>query len=75
MKLLDLEKKLRDVLNILEDYPDDADIELVSNTYFLNGCKYFIGVSGYSGGYVSLDNIEDSIKINNISEIIDERNL
>lgn len=64
MKVFRLVKKLRNVLNILEDYPADADIKLVSNTYFLGSCKYFLGVSGYSGGYVSLDDIEESIKIN-----------
>lgn len=65
MKVFRLIEKLRDVLNTLEDYPADSDIELVSNTYFLVGSpKYFLGVSGYSGGYVSLDNIEESIITN-----------
>lgn len=63
MKVFRLREKLRDVLHILDDYPGDADIELESNTYFLKSCKYFIGISGYSGGYVSLDNIQESIKM------------
>lgn len=61
MKLHKLREKLRDVLHILDDYPADADIDLVSNTYFIKGANYFIGISGYNGGYVSLDNIEESI--------------
>lgn len=32
MKLFRLREKLEDVLNTLEDYPADADIELVSTT-------------------------------------------
>lgn len=48
-------------MHLLDDYPADSDIDLVSNTYLLNGVKYFIGISGHSGGYVSLDNIEESI--------------
>lgn len=63
MKVFRLREKLRDILNILDDYPANADIDLVSNTYFLNNAKYFIGISGYDGGYVSLDNIQESIKI------------
>lgn len=63
MKVFRLREKLRDVLYILDDYPSNADIKLVSNTYFLNGSKYFIGISGYNGGYVSLDNIAESIII------------
>lgn len=61
MKLYKLRDILRDVLYILDDYSADADVELKSNTYFLKGAKYFIGISGYDGGYVSLDNIEESI--------------
>ncbi len=64
MKVFRLREKLRDVLHILDDYPADADIKLESNTYFLKSCKYFIGISGYDGGYVSLDNIEESIILN-----------
>lgn len=64
MKLFRLREKLRDVLHILDDYPASADIKLESNTYFLNGANYFIGIAGYDGGYVSLDNIKESIIIN-----------
>ena len=64
MKVFRLREKLRDVLHILDDYPGDSDIKLESNTYFLKGANYFIGISGYDGGYVSLDNIEESIITN-----------
>lgn len=68
MKVFRLREKLRDILHTLDDYPANADIKLESNTYFLNGAHYFIGISGYNGGYVSLDNIEDSIIINEEEE-------
>ena len=68
MKLHKLRDILRDVLYILDDYPADADIKLESNTYFLKSANYFIGISGYDGGYVSLDNIEKSIITNEEEE-------
>lgn len=64
MKLHKLRDKLRDILYILDDYPGDSDIKLESNTYFLKSANYFIGISGYNGGYISLDNIEESIITN-----------
>lgn len=64
MKVLKLREKLRDVLDILDSYPENSDIKLESNTYFLNWTYYFIGIAGSDGGYVSLDNIEDSITWN-----------
>lgn len=35
MKVFRLREKLRDTLYILDDYADDADVKLVSNTFFL----------------------------------------
>lgn len=55
-------KKLRDVLeralNQLEDYNDNEEVKMVTNTYFLGDCFYFLGVSGYDGGYINLDRIK-----------------
>lgn len=68
MKVFRLREKLRDILYILDDYPANADIELVSNTYFLKGAQYFIGISGYNGGYISLNNIQDFITMNEEEE-------
>lgn len=65
MKVGQLRDKIISILYTLKEYPDDSEIKLQSNTYFVNGNKYFLGVSGYNGGYVGLDNIEESIIINN----------
>lgn len=57
MKVKELRLKLERYLNKLEDYDDDDQIKIVSNTYFLgDNCRYFLGVSGYDGGYIDLDN-------------------
>ena len=31
---------------------------MVTNTYFLGSCSYFMGVSGYDGGYFAIPNVE-----------------
>ena len=53
-------EKLKSILNRilenLQDYEGSEEVRMVSNTYFLGGCKYFLGVSGYDGGYIDLDN-------------------
>lgn len=57
MKVKELRLKLERYLNNLDDYDDDDQIKIVSNTYFLgDNCRYFLGVSGYDGGYIDLDN-------------------
>lgn len=56
MKVKELRLKLERYLNKLEDYDDDDQIKMVTNTYFLgDDCRYFLGVSGYDGGYINLD--------------------
>ena len=52
-----LREKLEDVLNRLCDLEDDEEIRMVSNTYFLGPCHLFLGLSGYDGGYVNLDEL------------------
>ena len=48
-----------DRLDAIDDCgKEDIDIKTVSNTYFLGGCNYFLGVSGYDGGYINLDVLE-----------------
>ena len=53
-----LKEVLQETLETLEDFEDDQKISLASNTYFINGAKYFLGISGYDGGYCDLRNLE-----------------
>lgn len=57
MKVKELKDLLEEVLDSLEDYEDDQEIRLVSNTYFLGHANYFLGISGYDGGYLNLRDI------------------
>lgn len=58
IKVSRLKDILQTALNELDNYEDDQKISLVSNTYFLGHANYFIGISGYNGGYLDLNNIE-----------------
>ena len=55
MKVKELRRILNRALNLLEDYDNDTKVNMVSNTYFLNGAYYFLGVAGYDGGYINLE--------------------
>ena len=55
MKVAELRSILESALENLEEFEDNQEVHMVSNTYFLGGCHVFLGVSGYSGGYVNLD--------------------
>ena len=59
MTVKKLKMILRSTLEDLEDYDDDQEVKMVSNTYFLGSVRYFLGVSGYDGGYINLDNPVD----------------
>lgn len=60
MKVSELRRKLEKALNVLEDYDDTDEVKVVSNTYFLgNDCRVFLGLSGYDGGYINLDDPVD----------------
>ena len=59
MTVKSLRMKLNRFLNILEGYDDEAEVKMVSNTYFLGDCSYFLGVSGYDGGYINLEDPVD----------------
>ena len=52
-----LKRVLNRVLENLEDFDDDKEICMVSNTYFLGHPHYFLGIAGYDGGYINLDEI------------------
>ena len=58
IKVSRLKDILQTALDELDNYEDDQKISLVSNTYFLGHANYFIGISGYDGGYLDLNNIE-----------------
>ena len=55
MTVKGLKAKLQRVLDELENYDDDQEVRMVSNTYFLGDCRLFLGVAGYDGGYINLD--------------------
>lgn len=59
MKVSKLKSILEKCLNTLEDYEDNQDVKMVSNTYFLGNAYYFLGVAGYDGGYIDLDDPVD----------------
>ena len=58
MRVRELRRVLNKVLDNLEDYEDEQEVHMVSNTYFLGQAMYFLGISGYDGGYINLDNLE-----------------
>ena len=69
MKVYQLKEQLANYLEILEDYDDDLELKLESNTYFLGHPKYFLGIAGmYDGGYLNLDRLEENIITNKDDE-------
>jgi hypothetical protein len=58
-----IRKILENALDRLDEIDDCGDkpvnIKAVTNTYFLGDCWAFLGLSGYDGGYVNLDRIEE----------------
>ena len=54
----ELKDILQNALDNLDDYEDDEKVSMVSNTYFLGHANHFLGISGYDGGYLDLNNIE-----------------
>lgn len=59
-----LKEKLQDVINDLNELDDDKKLNLESNTYFLNGSRFFVGIAGYDGGYLDLDNVTEHVEEN-----------
>lgn len=61
MKVSKIRKKLEQFLEVLEDIPADKDIKLRSNTYRIaEDGDFFLGFSGYDGGYLTLSDIEET---------------
>lgn len=60
----EIKEILQNALDVLEQYEDNDEVELTGNTYFLHGARYFLGIAGSDGGYVSLSDIENSIVFN-----------
>lgn len=59
MKVKELKRILNNALSTLKEYDDDRNVKMVTNTYFLGSCWYFLGVSGCDGGYIDLDDPVD----------------
>ena len=57
-----LKEKLQSVINDLNELDDDKKLNLESNTYFLNGSRFFVGIAGYDGGYLDLDNVTEHVE-------------
>jgi len=57
----ELKEKLQNVIDDLNELDDDKKLSLESNTYFLNGSRFFVGISGYDGGYLDLDNVAEHV--------------
>ena len=62
IKVKYLKEKLEYAMSQLEDLDDDTEIHLEPNTYFLHGANTFLGISGYDGGYLDLNRIEENIE-------------
>lgn len=57
-----LKEKLQSVINDLNELDDDKKLSLESNTYFLSGSRFFVGITGYDGGYLDLDNVAEHVE-------------
>ena len=55
MTVRKVKQLLQDAIEILDNYEDDKEVKMVSNTYFLGHPYCFLGISGYDGGYIDLD--------------------
>lgn len=58
MKVEELKSLLMSALDVLDNFDDNDDIKKETNTYFLRDAEYFLGISGYNGGYIDLTNIK-----------------
>ena len=62
MTVKELKELLEEKLDILNEYEDEQKIKQVTNTYFLGGTRYFLGIAGYDGGYIDLHHLEEQIE-------------
>ena len=58
MTVKELKDLLSSILDNLDNYDDNDEVKKETNTYFLQGTKYFLGIAGYNGGYIDLANIK-----------------
>ena len=58
MTVKELKDLLSSILDNLDNYDDNDEVKKETNTYFLKGTKYFLGIAGYNGGYIDLANIK-----------------
>ena len=72
IKVKYLKEKLQNAIDALEDLNDEDNIHLEPNTYFLHGANNFLGISGYDGGYLDLDRIEEAVEDDEDEEECDE---
>lgn len=72
IKVKYLKEKLERAMAALEDLEDEDKIHLEPNTYFLHGANNFLGISGYDGGYLDLDRIEEAVEDDEDEEECDE---
>ena len=68
IKVKHLKEKLERAMNQLEQLDDEDNVSLEPNTYFLHDANNFLGISGYDGGYLDLDRIEEAVEDNNDEE-------
>ena len=57
-----LKNKLQSVIDDLDNLEDNQKLNLESNTYFLNESRFFVGIAGYDGGYLDLDNVAEHVE-------------
>ena len=62
MNVRELKELLQEKIDLLEGFDDNQEIKMESNTYFLGGARYFLGISGYDGGYINLAHLEEQIE-------------
>ena len=57
-----LKNKLQSVIDDLDNLEDNQKLKLTSNTYFLGGSRFFVGIAGCNGGYLDLDNVIEHVE-------------
>lgn len=61
IKVAKLKEKLQNAINDLNKFDDNEKLSLEPNTYFLNESRFFVGIAGYDGGYLDLDNVAEHV--------------
>ena len=60
MTIGELKKHLQNIIENLDQYGDEVDLEIVQNTYWLKGGQNFIAIENI--GFIDLDNPTDFIE-------------